>query len=161
MTSDRIFNAIGAYLQPLVEADQGVFSPSETVADTMAMLAASPTRWRCILQWQREDDVPNARGVMQAKFLVIVQQARGLQVEKGADITLSKDGKDALLKRFNKVAGWVRGLRFSNEDTDQQPMKPAAFYWLNDPTFPTRQIAGEFTTSYALTSVPLATITIL
>lgn len=160
MTSDRIFNAIAGYLSPKVVADKGVFAVSETVAETMGMLAASPASWRCILQWQREDDVSGARGVMQAKFLVIVQQAKGLQIDKGADVTVSSAGKDALLKRFNTVAGWVRGLRFPNADTEQQPMKLLAAYWLNDPTFPTRQISGEFATSYGLDAVELTNVTI-
>lgn len=160
MTSDRIFNALAAHLASQAQAARGIFARSETVAETMGMLAAAPLSWRCILQWQREDDMSHARGVMRVRFLVIVQQAKGLGIDKGADVTVSTDGRDALLKRFHQVAGWVRGIRFTNEDCDQQPMALLSAYWLADPTFPTRQIAGEFATSYGLDPVPLTNITI-
>ena len=160
MTADRLFNRLATYLRAKVEANGGIFAPSETVAETMGMLAVSPVKWRCILQWQREDDT-GARGEMAMKLLVIVQQAKGLDVDKGADVTITKaGGKDALLKRFHQVAGWVRAIRWTNADVSKEPMKLMAAYWLNDPSFPTRQIAGEFGIKYGLEAVTVEELTI-
>lgn len=159
MTADRLINALAAHLTPLVTAEKGVLALSETVADTMGMLSASPNQWRCILQWQREDDT-GARGEMLMKCLVIVQQSRGLDIAKGADVTVTKGERKPLLSRFSQVAGWVRAIRWTNPDVSREPMKLLAAYWLNDPTFPTRQIAGEFGIKYGLTPVEVVEIEI-
>lgn len=159
MTSDRIFNALAAHLEPKVVAAGGVFAPSETVAETLALLGLTPTSWRCILQWQRDDDTAN-RGESRAKFLLIVQQGKTLSVVKGADVATGQAGRDAILKRFNAASAWLRAVQFSNPDVSKEPMKQGSAYWLNDPTIPTRQIAGEFMVAYGLDAVDLEGVTI-
>lgn len=159
MTSDRLFNALAAYLSPKVLAAGGVFSPSETVAETLALLAQSPMGWRCILQWQREDDT-GARNENKLKVLLVVQQGQGLGVAKGASLTLTRPGSEPLLKRFNIVAGWVRAVQFTNPDVEKKPLQQLSAYWLHDPAIPTRQIGGEFAVCYGLDSVTLVDVTI-
>lgn len=161
MTSDRIFAGLAAYLEPRVKAAGGVFSPSDTVDATLGLLAQAPTSWRCILQWQREDDTPN-RNEMRARFLLIIQQGKGLSVNTADGLTLfgASAPQPPLLQRFNTAAAWLRAVVFANTDVRQQPIKQINAQWLNDPTFPTRQISGEFEIFYALQPVPLAPLTI-
>jgi hypothetical protein len=158
MTSDRIFNALAAYLKPKVEAEGGTFSPSETVAETLAFLGQSPGRWRCILQWQREDDTPN-RNELQMKFLVIVQQGKGLPAQAGADVAKARAGDKSLLQRFNETAAWVRAACFTNQDIRREPIKQHNAQWVTDPAFPTRQISGEFSVFYGPSPVTLQALT--
>lgn len=156
MTSDRIFNALADYLLPLVTKAGGVFSPSETVAETLSLLATGPTTFRCILQWQRDDDT-RTRGELGAKFLLIIQQGKSLNIAKGADATV---GRDSLLVRFNKAAQWMRAVRFMNDDISSEPMKQLSAYWMHDPSIPTRQIAGEFMVNYGQEAVDIVNLTI-
>lgn len=147
MTSDRLFAAIAKHLAPKVAKAGGVFSVSDTVAQTLELLALSPNAWRCILQFQRDDDT-NTRGELKAKFLVIVQHSKGLEVQHNSGQVLDAGVKKSLLKRFNEVAGWMRAIHFKNTDVDQQPMHQGNAYWLHDKDIPTRQIAGEFSINY-------------
>ncbi len=159
MTSDRLFNALAAYLEPKVKAARGVFAPAETVAETLAMLAQGPGQWRCILQWQREEPTGN-RGEMEMRFLVIVQQAKGLGVMPGADMMTDRAGDDPLLKRANKVWRWMRAITFDNADIDRTPVAQGKTQWLTDPNFPTRQISAEFGIRYGLEPVELVHLTV-
>ena len=159
MTSDRLFNALAAYLEPKVKKERGVFAPAETVAETLAMLAQGPGQWRCILQWQREDPTGN-RGEMEMKFLVIIQQSKGLGVMPGADMMIKRANDDALLTRANQVWRWVRMITFDNPDIDKTPIAQGKTQWLTDPSFPTRQISAEFGIRYVLEPVELVHLTV-
>ena len=160
MTSDLIFNAVAAYLKSQVEAHQGIFAPSETVAETLAMLAQSPGRWRCILQWQREDDTSTAvRNELRLKLLLIVQQSKGLSIDKGADVTVLRAGDPALLTRFNQAAAWMLAITFTDRDIERSALKQGNAQWLNDPQFPTKQISGEFSICYGPSPVTLVQLT--
>lgn len=168
MTSERIINAIAAYLRTKTEAQGGVFALSDTVANTISLLSGSPGRFRVILQWQREAATGN-RGEREMTFLVIVQQGgQNLSINPGDAITVSRPSalagttadSDAptadsdrsnlnnapLMQRCTQVCGWVRAIKFSNPDVQQQmPVcVPGAANWMHDPSFPTRQIAHEF-----------------
>lgn len=151
MTSDRIFNALADYLSPLVTKAGGSFSPSETVAETLSLLATGPATFRCILQWQRDDDT-RTRGELGAKVLLIIQQGKSLNIAKGADATV---GRDSVLARFNMAARWMRAVRFLNPDISKEPMKQMSTYWMHDPSIPTRQICGEFSVNYGPDAVDI------
>lgn len=159
MTSDAIFNRLAAHLKSLVEGEGGIFAASETVAETLSMLGQSPGRWRCILQWQREDDTA-ARNELRLGVLLIVQQGKGMAIDKGSDVTVSRAGDSALLARFNQAAAWMRAVWFTNEDIAKEPMRQGNAQWLNDPNFPTRQISGEFSIAYGPTAVQLVPLTV-
>lgn len=152
MTSERIFQALADRLSLLVREDRGVFTPSQTVEETMSLLSQAPGSWRCILQWQREDPT-GERGEMRMKVLLIVQAARGLDVRTGADAM-------PLLARFNKAAAWIRAVYFDNTDIAREPWQQGATQWLVSPDFPTRQISGEFSLRYGLSAVDLVKLTV-
>ncbi|WP_395737458.1 hypothetical protein [Prosthecobacter sp.] len=174
MTPERIINAMSAYLRPKVEAAGGVFALSETVANTLSLLSGSPGRWRLILQFQREDGTAN-RGERKLTLLIIVQQGgQNLGVKQGDAITVARpaslsattadnDGpltvdsgtaslnNAPLMQRCSQTCKWVRSIKFLNRDIRQDwpQMQEGAAYWLNDPSFPTRQIAHEFSVLYS------------
>lgn len=166
MTPERIFNSLAAFLRTRVEARGGVFAESETVAHTLSMLSGSPGRWRVIQQWQREDDTDN-RTETTMRLLVIVQQGgQNLGVKPGDAITVQRpsalaattvdsdlptvDSETAsldnapLMVQVTRVCQWLRAVRWTNKDIIAEPLKRRSAYWLNDPDFPTRQIATEW-----------------
>lgn len=168
MTSDRIFAALAAYLEPRVKAAGGVFSPSDTVDATLGLLAQAPTSWRCILQWQREDPT-KARHEMRLVLLLIVQQGRGLAASPGAGLTLpAHPAQPSLLQRFNTTAAWLRAIVFTDPDIEKAPIAQGPARWITFPAEPaspyglqaawlaqppathTRQIGAEFSLAYGL-----------
>lgn len=184
MTSERILNAVAAFLRPKVEAAGGVFALSETVDNTLSLLSGSAGRFRVILQWQRESgDEP--RGQRTMTMLIIVQHGgQNLGVKPGDAVTVSRpsalsattadsDGpltvdsttasldNAPLMMCCTRVCQWARSIRFLNADIDQQfpQMKPGTGYWLNDPKFTTRQIAHEFMVKFGMEAVTLENVT--
>ena len=149
---------IGAYLQPLVEAEGGIFALSGTVEDTLAMLSQAPGRWRCLCQWQREQAQGSTKTAVQATFLFIVQQAKGLHVNPGFDVQNKRADDPALLDRANFVMQAMRACRISHSQIDPAGFMLGSRYWLADPRFPTRQIAMEFTLLYGLDAKALVSV---
>ena len=171
MTSERLINAIAGFLQTKVVAARGVFALSETVANTLSLLSGSAGRFRVILQWQREGATGN-RGEREMTFLVIVQHGgQNLAVKPGDAVTVKRaagldgvtvDGElptgdsvasfenAPLMQRCTQVSKWVRSIKFTNPDLQQwsPACVPGNSYWLNDESFPTRQIAHEFTVRF-------------
>ena len=45
MTAATILNSLAAYLQPIIEAEKGIFEASGTVEDTLSKLQQAPGRW--------------------------------------------------------------------------------------------------------------------
>lgn len=160
MTSDVILTAVESHLRPLVVAQSGVLDLSETPQDTLSRLKAGPARWRCILQWLREDAVGEMRGAVDLRILVVVQQSKGLDVKPGRDVQTTRAGDSALLARWHQVCSWVRGLRLQHPQIDCRGWHLGSAYWLFDPDFPTRQIAGEFSLVYGLGPIDLAEVVV-
>lgn len=184
MTSERILNAVAAFLRPKVLAAGGVFALSESVANTLSLLSGGAGRFRVIVQFQREAPLGDARGGRVLTLLIIVQHGgQNLSVNPGDAVTvvrpasLSATTADsdaptsdsetaslnnaALMQRCSQVCQWARSIRFLNADIMQEwpQMKPGASYWLNDPSFPTRQIAHEFMVGFSLDSVTVENVT--
>lgn len=157
MTPERILNATASFLRSKVEAEGGVFALSETVARTLALLSQGPGKWRVILQYQRGAPTGN-RGERVMTMLIIVQAAQTLGVQPGDAVSVADD---ALLKHCTQVCKWTRSMRFVNADIQQQwpQMEMGADYWLNDPNFPTRQIAHEFMVKYSQDGVTTEDVT--
>jgi len=147
--------SIGNYLKPLVEAEGGIFALSGTVEDTLTMLSQSPGRWRCLCQWQREQAQGSTRTAVQATFLFIVQQAKGLHVNPGQDVQDKRGADPALLDRAEFVQQAMRACRFNHPQIDAAGFMLGSRYWLSDPRFPTRQIAMEFTLLFGCDSKEL------
>lgn len=152
MTSNRIFEAVSSHLDAQVRQAGGRFDPSETVEQTLALLGQAPGSWRVVLQWM-EDKPTGERGEMQITLLLIVQSGRGLDARPGADAM-------PLLRRFNQVAAWLRGVWLDNADIERAPWRQGNTGWLVSPEFPTRQIKGEFHLNYGLDEVELVRLTV-
>lgn len=183
MTPERILNSVAAFLTPKVQREGGVLALSETVANTLSLLSGSPGRFRVIVQFQR--DAPANRGERAVTMLVIVQQGgQNLGVKPGDAVSISRpaslsvttadsdsaptaDSETAslnnapLLQRCTQVCAWLRSINFKNRDIKQDwpQMMQGAAYWLNDPAFPTRQIAHEFTVHYGQSQVTTEEVT--
>ena len=186
MTSERLLNAIAGFLRPKVESAGGEFALSETVANTLSLLGGSPGRFRVILQWQQEQPTGN-RGEEEMTFLVIIQQGgQNLGIKPGDAITIQRpsglsaltadsDGpltvdtdraslnNAPLMQRCTQFHKALRSLKFTNADINQQMphCAPGRAYWLNDPSFTTRQIAKEFKVRFANDATAAETITVL
>ncbi len=175
MTSARLLNAIADYLTPQVVEAGGVFALSETVAQTLALLQTGPGKFRVVLQWQRERKTEN-RGEREMTFLVIIQQGVTLGIKPGDTVSVQRPGplsgvtadrdtptadnvrttlnSDPLLQVCTTVAAWLRALRFTNADIIQRmpTCEAGDAYWLNDASFPTKQVAHEYSVRFALES---------
>ena len=149
MTADRILIALGGYLKPLAEADGGTLELSGTPQNTLELLRTGPARWRVILQWQRMDQVSKA-SALSMRFLVIVQQSKGLGVQPGRDVQTDRAGDPALLTRLHQVIDWVRAVKFQSSAIDSADMNPQAAYFLRDPESPTNQAAAEFVVPFGM-----------
>ncbi|MBE7497115.1 MAG: hypothetical protein HS117_19410 [Verrucomicrobiaceae bacterium] len=180
MTAERLFNAIAARLKSRTEAAGGEFDQSETVDQTLSLLAHSAGRFRVILQWQQERP-GGGRGAREMTVLVIVQMGTGVpSVEPGEllsvqrlsalhtstadDAEITADNASAslnnasLMHRCSQVCGWMQALCFPTHDDVAQTwpvMQPGRYYWLNDKSIPTVQRAHEFTISFAQDMVTL------
>lgn len=185
MTAERLFNALSTHLKVKTLAEGGVFSASETVEQTIALLSGSAGRFRVILQWQQERP-GTGRGERQMTVLVIVQMGGGnLGVNPGellsvqrpsslsattadaemptADSSTASFNNSSLLHRASQVCGWMLGIHFpAHQDVQQHwpVMEPGRYYWLADPKLPTVQRAHEFTVTYAPDEVEAVPLTI-
>lgn len=147
MTSARILLALKSYLEPLTTANGGVFELSGTPQGTLELLKAAPVKWRCILQWQREDQVGSSSAMIM-RYLIVVQQAKGLSVDRGADVQTGRAGDPAILSRLTQVCDWLRAAKLEHHQIDSSDMNPRSKYWLIDDSFPSRQAAAEFSLAY-------------
>ena len=153
MTADRILVALGNHLQNLATAEGGTVDLSGTPASTLEMLRQGPARWRIIIQWLRMDQISQA-SAFAMRFLVIVQQGKGLHLQPGRDVQTDRQGDPALLTRLHQVIDWVRAVRFESASIDSNDMNPKAAYFLVDPDNPSRQAAAEFVCNFGMIKVP-------
>lgn len=186
MTAERLFNTLAAHLRTKTLAEGGVFSPSESVEQTLSLLSGSAGRFRVILQWQQEKPNPGGRCMRDMTVLIIVQMGGGnLGVNFGdlvsvqrpsslsattadAEAPLADSGtasfnNSSLLHRASQVCGWMLGIHFpTHADVQNQwpVMEPGRYYWLSDPKIPTVQRAHEFTVTYAPDEVEAVALTI-
>lgn len=129
MTPALILTSLEDALKPLVAAEKGILDVSETPNDTLALLCKSPNKWRCILQWAGHDGDEDTHGTSKTgSVAVIIQAAKGLQLDRGADAHRSR-GDDArpILELVSLVNNWIRGILFTDEEgellTDVQTYK--------------------------------------
>lgn len=160
MTAATILNSLAAHLDPKIRAEGGTFEPSGNVQDTLAKLANAPMRWRCILQWNGEDDLGQAKNVTRMGILVVVQQARGLSADPGKDVSQARAGDPSLLDRVEFVADLVRGAHFVHDQISKRFLGKGR-KWLTDPAFPTRQIGLEFTIEFGRGATPIQQVPLL
>lgn len=157
MTSARLLLALEGYLKPIIEANNGVFELSGTPESTLAMLRTGPQKWRCILQWLREDQIGTS-SAMVMRFLVIVQQAKSLAAQAGADISRDRSGDPAILSRLTDVCDALRACKLQSNQIDPRDINPHSKYWLTDESFPSRQMAAEFSIAFGADALPDAKV---
>ena len=92
---------------------------------------------------------------------ITVQRPSSLSGSTVDDAHLTADAAPAsfnnapLLLRCTQVCAWLRALVFTNRDIVQRfpACELGNAYWLNDASFPTKQIAHEFAVRFAGDSV--------
>ena len=153
MTSAQILTAIAAHLTTLVTPLDGSVELSGTPQSTLDLLKSAPTRWRCIVQWQRETQL--SRGsAMRMRFLVIIQQPKGLSLATPAKANVDT----ALLTRLDQVIDMVRSMKFVRHDIDGSDLNPKETAFLVDPEFPSRQAYAAFELGYG--RAPVVDVTV-
>ena len=160
MNAPTILASLEAYLKPLIAEEGGTLEICGTVEDTLARLAQSPGRWRVLLQWQREEALGSTRTAVEMRFLVIIQQARGMGIDAGADMHKDRAGDPSLRARMELVRGLVRGVRWAHPEIDGAGPQLRSTQWLSDPRFPTRQVSAEFGLIMGLDAISPAAIPI-
>lgn len=153
MTIPTLLNTLASYLRPLVESNNGVWALSETVEDTLALLTQAPNKWRCVLQWQRSEALGETATVANVRFMLVIQQSKGLPATPLAGDATSRAGNPPLLERADQVIAWVRQIRIASTETDRRGPYFSSAYWITDPTIPSRQLAAEFTLTMSLDAV--------
>ncbi len=153
MTAARLLTALEGYLKPLVTAAGGTVETAEHLEDCHDKLAIGPDRWRVILTAVRGDAIGGTKRMETLQLLAVVQASKGLQADRNAD-------GGPLLEKLEDVRGWICGARFAaavetGPPTHQHPeiacegFKRRNWYRLVDPSYPTRQLAAEFTIDIA------------
>jgi len=158
MNASTIFASLEAHLRPLIAAQGGTLEICGTVEDTLARLAQAPGKWRVILQWQREEALGSTRTAVELRFLAIVQQAKGMGIDAGADMHKERAGDPALLTRMELVRNLIRAVRWQHPEIDGTGPQLRSTTWLTDPRFPTRQVNIEFSLQIGLDSITPAAI---
>lgn len=113
LTPDAMMTSLQRALEPLVAEAGGVLAVAADPEDALGMLAVAPLRWRLVLVFAGHGDHPEARaGVATAKLACIVQRAKGLPVNNGADATDARGTLPGLLALVSTVSQWVRAVSF-------------------------------------------------
>jgi hypothetical protein len=161
MNAPRILTSLDAHLRPLIAAQGGTLEICGTIEDTLARLAQAPGKWRVILQWQREEALGSTRTAVELRFLAIVQQAKGMSIDAGADMHKERAGDPALLARVNLIRDLIRAVRWQHPEIDGTGPQLRATTWLTDPRLPTRQVSIEFSLQMGLDSITPAAIALV
>lgn len=121
MTPALLISALAESLEPAVAAMGGRLSVCETPEDTLGLLAVSPERWRCVVQWGGEDGDDATLGTSsEARVVVIVQTPRGKRADRGADAWREAPGRNArpILELVDFAKRHLFSLAFTD---DEQP----------------------------------------
>jgi hypothetical protein len=105
---------------PLVRAESGTLHVSETPDETLSLLGLKPAAWRCILQWQGHDgDAATYGSSKVGRIAIIIQTARGMRADRGADahkapVVPGAANERPILELVSLVGQWVRSLLFQD-----------------------------------------------
>ena len=132
MTPPRLLHLLAAQLDGPVAAEGGRLHVCGTPDDTLELLAVSPEGWRAVLQWQGHDPLPDTRGTGKTgRFAIVVQTARGLRADRGADAWRPPEDADpeadapgankSTLALATYVAGLARACVFLDEAAEPLP----------------------------------------
>ena len=118
MTPALILKSLEDALAPLVTAEKGELSVSDTPQSTLELLTNSPAKWRCILQWAGHNGDEETYGSSKVgEVALIIQVAKGLQADRGADAHRSRsEGRRPILELVSLINNWVRGIVFLDEE---------------------------------------------
>jgi hypothetical protein len=153
MNAPTLLASLEDYLRPLITAEGGTMEVCGTVEDTLAQLAQGPRRWRVLLQWQREEALGSTRTAVELRFLAIIQQAVGMNIDAGADMHRERAGEPPLLARMGWVRDAIRAARWDHPEIDGKGPQLRSTQWLTDPRLPTRQISCEFSLVIGLDAI--------
>lgn len=122
MTSWQLLRALQDALQPVIEADKGTLVVAHDVNQYLDTLASSPSRWRAILGFEREesfgDQGGQRGGLVHGTFFATVQMHKDFSIRSGDDFAKSRTGEPPILVRSEQLVAMIRGCTFPDERTD-------------------------------------------
>lgn len=130
-----ILAALEDYLRPIVEADAGVLSVSETETDALEMLAGNaPDKWRVVLSCDGEtapEEFGRAGHVL-GRVLVYLQQPKGLENPQRKSLHRARTGKQTpFLARLHWLIRKLRAVQFDHDEIDaQQALNYRGWEWI-------------------------------
>jgi len=120
MTPAVLLREIEDSLRPLVQGEGGELDVGETPEDTLSLLGVSPSNFRVILQWAGHDGDGATYGSSRVgRIAVIVQAAKGMRVDRGADLhrpAPADPTKLPFLELVAKVNAFIRSLVFLDSE---------------------------------------------
>lgn len=152
-------SGIETALKPLIEAEKGQLNIATDVDDALQLLVTAPNRFRVVLTWDGFGDHPEAiNGVNQMRFLVIVQQARGMSKDPSDSLhrQAHQVGEPPFLDRLEQVSGWFRALRFPGRNCSCEGLALTDSNWVGDAPAKTRAHALTFSLVVAHPPLPPA-----
>lgn len=124
MSPALLLRTVEDALRPLIEAERGVLHVSETPEETISLLSVKPDGYRAILQWQGEDGDDSTFGTSSlARLAIVLQVARGLRADRGADAHRAADGVvDAkpILELASSVKKHILNFLFVDEEAEEE-----------------------------------------
>lgn len=124
MTPSLLLTSLDSALRPLIEAERGVLHVSESPEETISLLSVKPDGFRAVLQWQGEDGDDDTHGTSAlARIAIVLQVARGLRADRGADAHRPADGiVDAkpILHLSDSIKKFLFGLVFVDEEAEEE-----------------------------------------
>jgi hypothetical protein len=122
MTPALLLRNLEDALRPLVTAEKGTVFVCETPEETLSLLANKPGAFRCLIQWMGHDGDPSTYGSSKTgRIAVILQTARGLRDDRGADAHRApaapgSGGERPILELVSLVNTFVRSLTYLDDE---------------------------------------------
>lgn len=102
---------IAEALQTLA-GDTCTVSTTASPEESLELLSAGPARTRIVLHWTGDTPQADARGLVETRVNVVLQQPAGMQAKAGADMTASVSGRPPFYQQLEQARLWLRSLRF-------------------------------------------------
>lgn len=160
MTQALLLQLIETALRPLVEITGGALNVSGDPAETIELLDTAPGGYRVILTLGGGVVLfPDNPTASEETVTLILQQAQGLEADKGAGIHRDAPGgrRTAIYSRLSKLIGWAHAITFPGyQDTGDNAgeihcrgLEFRSWSWLVIDGLPTRQLAVNFAVKIA------------
>lgn len=162
MKLSTLILAVEAALTPLVATLSGSVEIFVTPHDALQKLDTTPERLRVLVGFGGGQNFGSNGSAEKTTLNVIVQGARGLSFDPGADALRGTTTKAALLDQIEQIIAWVRAIRFYADEELTIPLArhvdcnfgfiPRSLAWLGDADVlpATRNVLASFTIDRAI-----------